>query len=183
MPYDPSVNRADFNVWPDDESMLALGKFLSAWSTLETLMQGVFITLSSTNDKLGRMVFGQLATRQQIDLLREMAVHLFKTEEDSALLLASLKEIQILSEKRNRLVHASWGISDGIWIRVANVITPFKEQNWESGVRGNKHHASLVDKNTFTGEEIDALTNRVARAVNDLGHVVRSIARAPIERE
>ena len=149
IPFDPSDLRSH-------GTNFALGRFMTAWSQTESLCGFLFRELSQIRHEIANIVFDRIGTREQIEILAELAA-LIPDNGRSSRAAAALKEVEYISKARNKIVHAGWGQFNGEPARFWHGVTRghFNEISQES-TKGKADRVRFI----FTISDIDALTDR-----------------------
>ncbi|PZO00718.1 MAG: hypothetical protein DCF29_16545 [Alphaproteobacteria bacterium] len=139
----------------EDERNVVLGKFMTVWSQVETLCAFHFRKLAQAQEGLAQIIFDHVGMREQIDILSDLAETL-PQEDDRDRMLRLMKDVDGLSVKRNKIVHASWGLFDHEPARFWRSLTA---QNLNEIMEQTQKGKSLRTSRIFTTTDLRGLIN------------------------
>ena len=84
-----------------------LGRFLNAWSALESTLAILLTNLSPLNLREANLIFPKLGTKNAVDLLDGLSRRKL-TQECAKAVTGLLERVARLNTKRNILIHGQW---------------------------------------------------------------------------
>jgi len=130
------------------ERDLVLGSYMSAVSNLETVVRLTFRKLSGIDGDKSNIIFDRIGAKEQNEIIGEfIASDKSISEEFSGI----AKNLDLCAKHRNEIVHATWGVIDGLVARFWSGLT---EEHFEHIVAETDKGNSLRGRHIFTLEQI-----------------------------
>jgi hypothetical protein len=160
-----------------------LGRFLDAWSGLESTLAIVLTKLLPLRLRETNLIISQLGTRNAIDLLEGIGRRNLESE-SVKVLTALLDRVTRLNTKRNVLVHGHWILEANVIVRRGEAclatqflreVTPTDPE--EAKALANPRNQKERVRYTFTLKRIDAATRDTDKLNIDICNVFELLKR------
>lgn len=153
-----------------------LGRFMTAWSQVESLCGFLFRELAGLDHNIGPIIFDRVGTREQIEIVGALLENSDELAEHALL----LEKAQKISVSRNKIVHAGWGKLDGEPARFWHGITT---KHWDSMVGDDDGKArATITKYIFTTTDMARLTEECVSLRDELSAVLKQASQKKHEK-
>lgn len=155
---------------------LALGRFMDAWSQLESMLRELLHVLSHAPREAAWSIAAAIPDLGRMRELLEALGRLYLSEDDQKELADILQYLRVSNGYRNAIVHGQWGLTnnrsraaiDGVihdfmWIRIYVVIDKRREFGAALGLdtKTEKQYVFTVKKLEERVEKLRAFAHRV----------------------
>lgn len=139
-----------------DEHLKHIGDITVSFSLLELIIQLFIGSLISDQQQIGKIITSELSFRNLRSLLISLYLERFGKDNDFDALQNLMKESGKVEDRRNQLIHSTWGASYG-----ESSITRFKNTSKEKqGYKYVIEELSAAELESFT-KEIKTLSNNI----------------------
>jgi hypothetical protein len=155
----------------DEMPNLALGRFMTIWGQIEVVCNFLFRRITDLESDVSTIVFDNVGTKEQIEMLVSLCDFLPRPEQKDHVikLLERTREFGI---KRNKIVHASWGLLDGEPARFWSGMT---SAHFDEIRRQTQKGKSQVQKFVFSAGTLEALTAEMVALRQELETALHTV--------
>jgi hypothetical protein len=155
----------------DEMPNLALGRFMTIWGQIEVVCNFLFRRITDLEPDVSTIIFDNVGTKEQIEMLVSLCDFLPIPEQKDRIitLLDRTREFGI---KRNKIVHASWGLLDGEPARFWSGMTSAHSDEIRRQTQKGK---SLLQKFVFSASTLEALTAEMVSLREELEAALRVV--------
>jgi len=156
-----------------DDYNRSLGAYMTAFSELETAVYLAFSRMAGLEPEASRIIFDKIGNREQIEIVSELALIDKRLTSDFTNLKKMLSEC---SSRRNKIVHGSWWLIDGVPARVWNGVSTKDRENIsgpsDKAVSNRKRFAFTLEQIEAASGECKDLSNEVLKIVGEISHQI-----------